>query len=830
MREQNFNIKEVNEISNQVWGIFDILRGSISTEDFIVIFFFLSAHKDNLLVEARNSEYIGDINYDVIDCIYRNDNYKRLIEVYGPIIKSMPSQKLEQILDFLIGLNQNEIKEHFSEIFDNLLYRFSAAQGKSSGEFIQPVEISRFIMNLADLPDNATVYNPFAGLASFGTFLNKSQRYYGQEINPRTWALGKLRLMAHELDDSNFSLDDSIEHWNNFGEFDLIVSTPPFGMKIPNHLSNENGLTLERYIIERSLNRLPKNGKLICVVSQGFLFRGGKEQRFREELVKNGLIDTIISLPSGLLKHTGIPTCIVVFKKSQSHNGFIRIVNANDFVISKGPRDKRLEDIKLSKMIAQDSENEFVKFVSIDKICNADYNLNVQRYFAKEFHGVVLVPEIAEFFRGTSASKGEYGKFIRIRDLKDDVVDCILNLESIEKKELHLHGIRKIEESCLLLATRWKTLKPTFFEFEGEPIYIANDIIALKIDETKVDIYYLINELHADYVGEQMGSYRTTGVIPIIKKEDLFNVRIQLLSIQEQKAKVSGILELSEQIKKLQRDKEQILKGIDKQEVESSTSLSHILGKPLLSIGSSLDIIQDALAKVDINWKQVMVSERKKFTLEDAFTSISKNLDFIQSLVDENKSIINISHFEITDINLLTFIKNYTKNASNSSKDNVQIILDIHNDVLEQFGKKIMVNANEQKLTMVLNNIIDNAKHHGFLDTNKNYKISIELVPFTETVEVAEKLNYDILESESYIEVKISNNGKPSPKDFKLEDYIRKNFGAGNTKNKGLGGYEINEIIKSHNNGRKALNIFSADVDSEYNTTISFLLPIIQIN
>lgn len=829
MKETDFNSKEVNSIINQAWRIFEVLRGSVRSEDLEITLFLLSAYNDGL-IDNDSFIYQGDIIENFLEEVKKSEKYRSIVNIYAPIVDAISYRKKVEILNSLKVISPSILQSHFPEIFDMLLYRLSDAQGKYSGEFIQPLEISRFIMNLADLPDNATVYNPFAGLASFGTFLNKRQRYYGQEINPRTWALGKLRLMAYELDDSNFSLDDSIEHWNNFSEFDLIVSTPPFGMKIPNHLSNENGLTLERYIIERSLNRLPKNGQLICVVSQGFLFRGGKEQRFREELVKNGLIDTIISLPSGLLKHTGIPTCIVVFKKSQSHNGFIRIVNANDFVISKGPRDKRLEDIKLSKMIVQDSENEFVKFVSIDKIRNAEYNLNVQRYFAKEFHGVVLVPEIAEFFRGTTASKGEYGKFIRIRDLKDDVIDCILNLESIEKKELHLHGIRKIEESCLLLATRWKTLKPTFFKFEGEPIYIASDIIALKIDETKVDIYYLINELHADHVGEQMGSYRTTGVIPIIKKEDLFNVRIQLLSIQEQKAKVSGILELSEQIKKLQRDKEQILKGIDKQEVESSTSLSHILGKPLLSIGSSLEIIQDALAKVDINWKQVMVSERKKFTLEDAFTSISKNLDFIQSLVDENKSIINISHFEITDINLLTFIKNYTKNASNSSKDNVQIILDIHNDVLEQFGKKIMVNANEQKLTMVLNNIIDNAKHHGFLDTNKNYKISIEVVPFTETVEVAEKLNYDILESESYIEVKISNNGKPFPKDFKLEDYIRKNFGAGNTKNKGLGGYEINEIIKSHNNGRKALNIFSSDADSEYNTTISFLLPIIQIN
>ena len=167
----------IDHITNEIWRMFDILRGSILTDDLQVILFLLSAYKDRLLKNTSNSEYFGEINQDILEAISNDTKYRQLLDIYSPIIRSVPSEKLEYVLHYLSNINQSDLEENFSEIFDNILYRLSDAQGKYSGEFIQPLEITRFIMNLANLPDNATVYNPFAGLASFGIFLNHSQRY-----------------------------------------------------------------------------------------------------------------------------------------------------------------------------------------------------------------------------------------------------------------------------------------------------------------------------------------------------------------------------------------------------------------------------------------------------------------------------------------------------------------------------------------------------------------------------------------------------------------------------------------------------------------------------
>ena len=106
-------------------------------------------------------------------------------------------------------------------------------------------------------------------------------------------------------------------------------------------------------------------------------------------------------------------------------------------------------------------------------------------------------------------------------------------------------------------------------------------------------------------------------------------------------------------------------------------------------------------------------------------------------------------------------------------------------------------------------------------------KINIEILPFTRNEREASLLNYDIDGRKSYVEIKVSNTGKPFPKDFTLEDFVRKNFSVGKNRNRGLGGYEVNEIIKAHNEGKKALNISSSKEDQQYSSTVSFLIPII---
>lgn len=148
-------------ISNGIWMIFDGLRGAIPIEDYNIILLLLSGFKDNVL-DKYNKNDAFDIQNFVIKSFAQDIRYSKVIKIYAPIIKFIPSEKLIEVVQLIHYFKDPVLLEKFPQIFDNLVYKLSEAQGKYTGEYIQPYEITRFIMNLAKLRDNDTIYNPFA--------------------------------------------------------------------------------------------------------------------------------------------------------------------------------------------------------------------------------------------------------------------------------------------------------------------------------------------------------------------------------------------------------------------------------------------------------------------------------------------------------------------------------------------------------------------------------------------------------------------------------------------------------------------------------------------
>jgi type I restriction enzyme M protein len=833
---------------SMLWKCFDILRGT-EIVDKKVVFLLFSAFKDGIF-ENGNKDEIINIDRFIIDRLYNSDKYFEILQVYESVIQLMSPKRLAELFKFMSRIDAQEleyIKLNFGEIFELLLDRYLSYDSKISGIIIQPKEVTQLVVGLVNLNKYAKVYNPFAGLVSYCINSKENKYFHGQELMESTWALGMLRLLAHNessnvyyLSENNienfkgniiYDSADSIDFWPKNQKFDLVVSTPPFKVRLTSllksQITGEPYRDIENYLIENGIELLNKDGKLIVVFSLSFLFSSNiNDVKIKKYLVDNNLIDTIIELPSGLFSNTNISICLIVLKKISTRPGLVKFIHASSFVVADNSRNRILEYKKLLNVINEGFENEFLKYVSIEDIYANGFDLSVGRYFLNKIEGDKLFT-FSTIIKGTKAPINEKMKQVQIRNLKQDVFDSVLMSDELEANLIKRESFRIIDESCLLIATRWNTLKPTFFKYTGEPIIISRAVIALRLDKYLVDPTFLINEFSADYVQEQIESYRVGSVQPMLRTKDLEKIVFQLPTMREQKAKVSGIIELSKRLREIESEKENILSGINKEETESSTSLSHILGKPLLSIGSSLEIVQNALYKIDPDWKSQLISQNRQFTLSDAFDSISKNVKYIQELADENTSLVSVSNFELFELQFLKFLSEFVRYEKKSLNNNTILKLDIHDDIKDQMSNQVLIKGDPKKLRIVLINLLDNAKNHAFADKEMSNKINIEILPFTSNEEEASYFNYDIDGKKSYVEIKVSNTGACFPKDFTLKDYIRKNFAAGKTRNRGLGGYEVNEILKAHNQGKKALNIVSNKIDSEYSTTVSFIIPIL---
>lgn len=810
----------IDVVTFKIFGLFDAFRSNSklnNLEDSVhIVLLLVSLYKDGVINEKSfsNELDISKLKVLVIES-HLNDKTKKaylsIIDVISDSLSKLLNQPLNYIAFHLFQLEKKILTENFSGVVDDIIYKVSKSQGRFAGEFIQPLELTRLMCNLSDLKSNAKVFNPFAGLASFDVYLNKTHQYFGQELNKKTWALGALRVMAYGKEvNSEYVCEDSILNWPiSEKKFDLIISNPPYGIRLGSQYKDiePEFRTIEQFLINKGIHSLTEKGNLIALLPQGFFFRGMQEERLRKFLVEEDIIDTIISLPGGLLLNTGIPLTILVIKKSKELKGKIKFVDASNFVKNIDSRLKVLDDNELIKFIQADNlDNSILRIVENDEIRKNDYNLSVPRYFQEQFEGIRL-GDIVEAFRGQRNNLPEIGKLIRIRDLKGESLDFQLDYKKVEDFSLNRHNIQQIDESCLLLALRWKTLKPTYFEFNGNPIFKTQDIFSAKVDESKVDIAYLINELQSEYVQKQLDSYRLGAAIPFIKRSDLLEVIIKLPSLEEQKAKIQGIFEVAKKIKVLQEERNELVHGKAINKFNEFASLKHTLGRPRQNILDWTDNLLDFLNSNKSGFEEMNNAfiEFYDVDMNSVLKEIKRDVNFITEVLEKGENGLVLSAYEkqlipLSDINGIV-----NDLSNNGFKFKIKKLL------LKTVNMKDKgIQANRTLLKTLLDNLLTNANKYAF-----------------DVKETINEVIIELTEVDDFLVVEVKNNGKPFPNNFDREKFITKYSTADTSSGSGLGGYDINRIASDFNNPDWELSL---NDDLIYPVKFKFKFPIKLIN
>jgi len=814
---KKFSVEEnmsLEKIKTKLWSILEVFKKeNITSFDCHVLLFFLSAYKDGILscdlIEGKHN-----LNVSLNKRLQKSktelaNQYQSIIHVFEPSMKRLSDNVLKDIFKKIAVINREILKDNFTFLFNSVLFRISQSQVIYAGEFIKSVELTRLMCNLADLEKNAKVFNPFAGIASFNIFLSQDHNYLGHEEDQQTWALGKLRLMAYgKSENARYDNDDSIYKWpNNSNKFDLIISIPPIGLDFRSQ--NIRGKFIHTYrrveqlLIERSIENLSPNGKVITIVPLSFLQRSHGEEHILANLIDNDLIESIISLPGGLIVNTGIPITILVLNKAKKIPGKVKFIDAKKFVVSKGLREKVLEDYALEDFIRSNKEDDSViRIVDNQQIRLNNYNLSVPRYFRKEIDGIKL-GDILQFFTGNKDENWEAAKLIRISDLKDDKVDFTLKTSSVLICEIKQPDSYLISESCLLVAMRGWRLKPTLFELNGETIFKSRDIFSFKINETNVDKAYLVNELHADYVLEQLEAVRLGWSNPTISLVDFLEIVIKLPTLNEQKAKVQGINQLANKFKELQTERNALAHGIRTKQFDEFASLKHTLGTPRQNIlgwtknlSKFFEKENKAVSILNKDFKELF-----GLRIEEAISEINRDINFISEVLEKGENGLVLTNYPLTFVSLAALndeVSSITDNGWNFSlKKEI-----LNTEELDSTGLEI----NLTLFRALMDNILTNANKYGFTEKKEANLVEIELI-----------------ENDGNIMIEVRNNGLPFPKNFDREKFITKYSTADNLNGTGLGGYDIDRIATYFDNSNWELIL---DKDMTCRVIFRFRFPI----
>lgn len=486
------------EINYQVWKACDTFRGTIDAtqyKDYILTMLFIKYISD--VNKEKRADYLEKYNGDKerveramkherfkvpedssFDYLYENrnaDNLGELINIALENIEDANRSKLEKVfrnIDYNSEPNLGQTKDRnrrlkhlltdfegldlrpsnlegndvIGDSYEYLIANFASDAGKKAGEFYTPAQVSTLLAKLVEPKEGDRVCDPTCGSGSLllkvaDEIGSKNVSLNGQELNGSTWALARMNMFLHEMDNAHIQWGDTLnnpllrENDSALTKYDVVVANPPFSL---DKWGAENA-SADRYqrfhrgvppkskgdyaFITHMIETLNEHGKAGVVLPHGVLFRGSSEGKIRKQLIDENLLKAVIGLPANLFFGTGIPATILVFDKNKGDNTDVLFIDAsNEFENAKNQN--RLSDANIEKIIGAyknwEAIDKYSYVATLDEIIENEYNLNIPRY----------------------VDTFEEEEPVDIKATQEEIKAIKLQIEEVEKKlEQHLEAL-----------------------------------------------------------------------------------------------------------------------------------------------------------------------------------------------------------------------------------------------------------------------------------------------------------------------------------------------------------------------------------------------------
>lgn len=362
-------------------------------------------------------------------------NSERLAQIFGNTPwadrNKIPEDRLIRLIDHF---GQHDLRP--SKVSDDLLgggyeyllKRFSDDSGTSAGQFYTPRSVVRLLTRILDPQPKETVYDPACGSA--GMLIEAAStvkahggsvaqmRFYGQEVNQTSTAIGRMNLFLHQVEDAKIMREDTlrnprfVDSRGKLDQFDVVLANPPFSLKdwgadswaTDPHKRAIGGVPPSTkgdfaWVQHMIASMKPNSGRVGVVMPHGVLFRGGTEGKIRQYLIEHDILETVIGLAANLFYGTTIPACLLIIRaeKFDENKGHVLFIDASKrFTKGKNqnillPQD--VDDI-LSMYLADGTEehdNIASRLVDHTEIESNNWDLNIGRYLKSAAAEVVDV-------------------------------------------------------------------------------------------------------------------------------------------------------------------------------------------------------------------------------------------------------------------------------------------------------------------------------------------------------------------------------------------------------------------------------------------------------
>lgn len=445
-----------------------------------------------------------------------------------------------------------------TQLVDEVLAIAGDRSGKRGGENYTPDGLADLIANILAPHPESEIYDPTAGT---GGLLLKMQGHaaeggilpalHGQEINRQVTALARVNMRLHGAKSSivqgDTLVDPAFHSGSSLETFDYVVANPPIRMKIGEDTQKKLrddpysrfepqsiGHTSDIAFVQHAAASLNDTGRGAVVVSPSLLQASGREKKGIERLLREDVIEAVVSLPGGMLAQTDIPVSLLILNRDKppGKKGEVMAVEVGSFEeegsLSYGQRQRVLASVNKHSAI-----EGFSTAVSHDQILEADGVLSPARYVRIEAVSDLIgglgeeerLGNIVSIQRGNKLSMSDDGEleFVMAGDIDQEelYISSSGGRADVEEIDREPSELTTCEEGDILLKGT-EPFDAAIAEEGLEGVPVNQQILILRLSDGYEQLRRFLPEFFQSGTGQRLlSSFAGGTTIPRLRITDL---------------------------------------------------------------------------------------------------------------------------------------------------------------------------------------------------------------------------------------------------------------------------------------------------------------------
>ena len=253
--------------------------------------------------------------------------------------------------------------DEMGQAYDYLVGKFADDAGNTAQEFYTNRTVVDLMAEILQPKPGESIYDPTCGsggmLVKCLDFLRKKGepwqgvKVFGQEINALTSAIARMNLYLNGVEDFSIVREDTLTHpafidGSKLRKFDIVLANPPYSIKTWNREAFMNDKWGRNFLgtppqskadyafIQHILASMNNHGRCAILLPHGVLNRL-IEKDIRQNLIKEDLLDAVISIGKNLFFNSPMEACILICRtnKPLQRKNKILLIKATDLVERK---------------------------------------------------------------------------------------------------------------------------------------------------------------------------------------------------------------------------------------------------------------------------------------------------------------------------------------------------------------------------------------------------------------------------------------------------------------------------------------------------------------